>query len=373
MLAGQCYHRLGDAAAACALLETALADHPNDARLFYVLMDALRDEGRDGAADRRAARLGELVADERDEVGLAEFFNRYDHHGWARLDNKATLAGMVAGCPWQPESFAMPGGFADLETAHERHGGPWIVKPAALFGGQGITVTDDLARVPREDGWLVQRYINDPYLIDGKKFHLRLYVLVTSVAPPEAWLWHDGIVRFAAEVYRVDPEHFAREAMHVTNTVRFQDHPDLVVADDVADDGTGNVWSLDALYRRLEDDGAESPRPALEKLAAGLMAAIEAAGVFADQATVPRRSTAPKLLGLDVLLDSAGRPWLLEVERYPALGGGAAAVVDAVNGRLLKAMVELALETPDQDLGPTAKKCGFTALFSRRPGGVSAA
>ncbi len=257
VLAGQCYHRLGDAAVACALLETALADHPNDARLFYVLMGALRDEGRDGAADRRAARLGELVADERDEVGLAEFFNRYDHHGWARLDNKATLAGMVAGCPWQPESFAMPGGFADLETAHERHGGPWIVKPAALFGGQGITVTDDLARVPREDGWLVQRYINDPYLIDGKKFHLRLYVLVTSVAPPEAWLWHDGIVRFAAEVYRVDPEHFAREAMHVTNTVRFQDHPDLVVADDVADDGTGNVWSLDAMYRRLEDDCAE--------------------------------------------------------------------------------------------------------------------
>lgn len=186
VLAGQCYHRLGDPAAACALLETALADHPDDAPLIYVLRGALRDEGRDGAADRRDARLGELVADERSAVGLAEFFSRYDHHGWSRLDNKVTLAAMIAGCPWQPESFAMPGEFADLKAAHDRHGGPWIVKPAALFGGQGITVTDDLARVPREGGWLVQRYIADPYLIDGKKFHLRLYVLVTCVAPPEA-------------------------------------------------------------------------------------------------------------------------------------------------------------------------------------------
>jgi hypothetical protein len=29
----------------------------------------------------------------------------------------------------------MPGEFADLKAAHDRHGGPWIVKPAALFGG----------------------------------------------------------------------------------------------------------------------------------------------------------------------------------------------------------------------------------------------
>jgi len=180
-------------------------------------------------------------------------------------------------------------------------------------------------------------------------------------------------VRFAAEAYRADPEHFAREAMHVTNTVRFQDHPDLVIADDVADDGTGNVWSLEALIRRLENDGAQSPRRALEQLAAGLVAAIEAAGIFADQAAVPSHALAPKLLGLDVLLDSAGSPRLLEVERYPALGGGAAAVVDAVNRQLLTTIVDLALESSDQDLGQAAEKYGFTALFFRRPGDVSAA
>ena len=123
----------------------------------------------------------------------------------------------------------------------------------------------------------------------------------------------------------------------------------------------------------LEDDGAEPPRPALETLASGLMAAIEAAGVFADQATVPRHSLEPKLFGLDVLLDRAGRPWLLEVERYPALGGSAAAVVDAVNRQLLTTIVDFARNRRTRISDRPLKKSGFTALFSRRPGDVSAA
>ena len=105
VLAGQCHHRLGNPASASALLETAMADHPDDARLFYVLMGALRDDGRQGAADRRAARLADLTADDRVAVGLAEFFNRYDHHGWSRLDNEASLATMAG---WSSATSTTP-------------------------------------------------------------------------------------------------------------------------------------------------------------------------------------------------------------------------------------------------------------------------
>ena len=46
--------------------------------------------------------------------------------------------------------------------------------------------------VTPEPGWIVQEYVNAPHLIDGHKYTLRLYVLITSVDPCVAFLHADG-------------------------------------------------------------------------------------------------------------------------------------------------------------------------------------
>ncbi|KAJ1556315.1 Tubulin polyglutamylase ttll5 [Cladochytrium tenue] len=46
---------------------------------------------------------------------------------------------------------------------------------------------------------LACRYIRDPYLIDDRKFDMRLYVVVTSFDPLRIYLHREGIVRFAAD------------------------------------------------------------------------------------------------------------------------------------------------------------------------------
>ena len=54
---------------------------------------------------------------------------------------------------------------------------------------------------PPKGKWLVQRYIDDPLLIYGYKFDLRIYVVVTSFNPLRLYVYEEGLVRFATTPY----------------------------------------------------------------------------------------------------------------------------------------------------------------------------
>ncbi|CAN0410606.1 unnamed protein product, partial [Ectocarpus sp. 13 AM-2016] len=74
----------------------------------------------------------------------------------------------------------------------------WVVKPAANSNcGFGIQVCcsleDVLGIVDATDskagrsGWVVQRYIERPLLVRGRKFDIRLFVLVVADPSTRSW------------------------------------------------------------------------------------------------------------------------------------------------------------------------------------------
>jgi hypothetical protein len=48
---------------------------------------------------------------------------------------------------------------------------------------------------------IVQRYITNPLLIQGFKWDLRLYVLITSVSPLTIFIYDEGLVRFSTHKF----------------------------------------------------------------------------------------------------------------------------------------------------------------------------
>ena len=50
---------------------------------------------------------------------------------------------------------------------------------------------------------VVQEYIDKPLLLDGKKFDLRIYVLLLCADPLEIYVFAEGLVRLATNNYTV--------------------------------------------------------------------------------------------------------------------------------------------------------------------------
>ena len=75
------------------------------------------------------------------------------------------------------------------------------MKPQASSRGRGIYLANNLKEINRAEACVVSRYIDNPLLLYGYKFDLRLYVVVTSFEPLRIYIYREGLVRFATEKY----------------------------------------------------------------------------------------------------------------------------------------------------------------------------
>jgi tubulin polyglutamylase TTLL1 len=68
-----------------------------------------------------------------------------------------------------------------------------------------------------KESYVISKYLDDPLLIGGKKFDLRIYVLLTSYRPMKAWLFRTGFARFCHEKYTADITELDNMMIHLTN------------------------------------------------------------------------------------------------------------------------------------------------------------
>jgi hypothetical protein len=122
---------------------------------------------------------------------------------------------------------------------------------------------------------LISQYIDRPYLLNGLKWDLRVYVLVTSFYPLICYIYADGLARFAVNEYSKENEsNYADVNTHLTNyslnkqSSRFIKLEVLSITiliiqfrnKDVASENVGHKWTLGALLRELERQGVDVER-----------------------------------------------------------------------------------------------------------------
>ena len=124
--------------------------------------------------------------------------------------------------------------------------------------GKGIFLTRKIEDIDPKQHCVVQRYLSKPYLIDGLKFDLRIYVLVTSVDPIQVYIYKEGLARFATEQYIVPHKDNMEDiCMHLTNYAINKDSDKFVFNSDENDMSIGHKRSLTSAYATLEKNGMD--------------------------------------------------------------------------------------------------------------------
>eukprot|EP00038_Savillea_parva_P027287 m.58753 g.58753 ORF g.58753 m.58753 type:complete len:451 (-) comp7840_c1_seq1:1052-2404(-) len=225
-------------------------------------------------------------------------------------------------CSFMPETFYLPGEYhMFVELWKKSPSTAWIMKPVGRAQGKGIFLFRKLEDIvgwkkdtrfdpdesgDKRDAYIVQQYISNPYLIGGKKFDLRFYVLVTSFSPMEVWLYREGFARFSGAQFSM--ENIADSFVHLTN----------VAVQKTAEGydktkGCKMLFSeVKALLRSRHGDTAVD----------ACMADIDNLFLTTLQSVQPFMSSDRRcfeLYGYDVLLDTDLKPWLIEVNASPSL------------------------------------------------------
>ncbi|XP_062123780.1 tubulin polyglutamylase ttll-5 isoform X1 [Drosophila sulfurigaster albostrigata] len=221
-----------------------------------------------------------------------------------------------------PQSFILPLEIRDLIFAHNKHRGPWIVKPAASSRGRGIFIVNSPDQIPQDEQVLVSKYIVDPLCIDGHKCDLRVYVLVTSFDPLIIYLYEEGIVRLATVRYDRNADNLWNPCMHLCNYSINKYHSDYIRSSDAQDEDVGHKWTLSALLRHLKLQGCDTHLLMLniEDLIIKAVLACAQTIISACRMFVPNVNNCFELYGFDILIDNTLKPWLLEVNLSPSMG-----------------------------------------------------
>jgi tubulin polyglutamylase TTLL5 len=254
-----------------------------------------------------------------DDIPPRSIHQRFNHFPYSKkiLGNKAEFAYIIQNHPrirdfprFLPRTFILPRDrdqlFRHMRSAQQTQ---FIAKPPKGSCGHGIklvTFSDFYSIGPDS---VVSEYIAHPLCIDGFKFDLRIYVLVTSFAPLRAFVSREGLARFATESYSTVTSNVYS---HLTNATLNKHGRNWC---------SEFKWKLTEVLKEIQHRWRRSPGDIMHSIletVARTLAIVQRVMAPSERRTMVEPFF--ELYGFDILLDRDFKTWLLEVNTYPALG-----------------------------------------------------
>uniref|UniRef100_A0A8C2F692 Tubulin tyrosine ligase-like family, member 7 n=1 Tax=Cyprinus carpio TaxID=7962 RepID=A0A8C2F692_CYPCA len=239
------------------------------------------------------------------------------------------------------------------ELKRKRKQKTFIVKPANGAMGHGISLIRNCEKLPVQDHFIVQEYLDKPFLMEGYKFDLRFYILVTSCDPLRVFLYNDGLVRMGTEKYHMPNESNLNQLyMHLTN-YSVNKHNENFERDETVDKGSKRSIGWFTEFLRTNDYDVAKFWGDVSELVVKTLIVAEPHVLHAYRMCRPGQppgsaSVCFEVLGFDIILDRKLKPWLLEINRAPSFGTDQKIDYDVKKGVLLNTLKLLNIRASDK-------------------------
>lgn len=228
---------------------------------------------------------------------------------------------------FHPKTFLLPMQYEEMKVfmTKGKKRKTLIVKPDRGSQGKGIIIVQDPSSLDDYvENAVAQTYI-PPFLIDGYKFDLRIYVLVTSVEPLRIYIHKEGMARFCSEKY-VKPRggNLTNTYAHLTNYSLNKKNTNFIANEDADECDVGSKRSMSSVFAEIEREGHDvgALQAKIDDIIRLTFASVQSSLVSSYRTAVPvndGKSRCFEILGFDVMIDKAMDPWLIEVNCMPSL------------------------------------------------------
>ncbi|XP_074080303.1 tubulin polyglutamylase TTLL6 isoform X3 [Macrotis lagotis] len=219
-----------------------------------------------------------------------------------------------------PKTWCLPADWGDLQSySRSKKFKTFICKPDSGCQGRGIFVTRSVRDIKPGEDMICQLYISKPFIIDGFKFDLRIYVLVTSCDPLRIFVYKEGLARFATTSYsNPSSDNVDDICMHLTN-YSINKHS----SNFVRDGNSGSKRKLSTFNAYMDKLGCDTGKMWRDIEDIIIKTLITAHPIIKHNyhTCFPNHimnSACFEILGFDILLDRKLKPWLLEVNHSPS-------------------------------------------------------
>ncbi|KAJ0036572.1 hypothetical protein NQD34_005249, partial [Periophthalmus magnuspinnatus] len=270
--------------------------------------------------------------------------------------------------------------FFSLQEGRKNQRHMWICKPTGLNQGRGIFLLkspEDVSafRHKLQDGeanhktlhhhrqpqkYIVQKYIQNPLLLKGRKFDVRSYLIIACTTPYIVFFRH-GYVRLTCDLYDINTNNMST---HLTNQYVQKKNP---LYSQLKED---TVWSMDSFNAYVNDRVAVAkglPRDWVLGLFTKRMQQMMTQCFLSAKAKLDCRLGFFDLIGCDFMIDEDFNVWLLEMNCNPALHTNCS-VLQEVIPNIVHETLDLTLEIFNkcrrgQRILPFSSQKDFVLLF----------